>query len=136
MAKGIFLRTEEHCRNISLALKGKKKSPEHVQKMREIFKGVGIGRKHTEKAKLKMRLNIPRGARHHSWKGDSANYVTKHQWIYRNFGKADRCELNPSHTERYFEWHNLSGQYLRDRSDWIMVCGSCHRKIGRAKNAK
>ena len=62
------------------------------------------------------------------WKGDDVVYFGLHQWLYRNFGKANKCENDESHTSKVFEWANLSGEYKRDRSDWKMLCQSCHRR--------
>jgi hypothetical protein len=45
--------------------------------------------------------------------------------VGKHFGKAERCEIDPSHTGR-FEWSNISGKYLRQRSDWRQLCASCH----------
>jgi len=25
-------------------------------------------------------------------------------------------------------WHNISGEYKRDVSDWIRLCAKCHKK--------
>ena len=64
------------------------------------------------------------------WIGDKVGYRGIHQWISRNFGKANKCENkkcnfnNPHH----FEWANISGEYKRERNDWEMLCPSCHRK--------
>lgn len=79
--------------------------------------------------------------KHHLWNGDNASYTAKHVWIYRNFGKASKCEnpkcqcKNPHH----YEWANLSGKYYRDMSDWKQLCVSCHlrmdkRRTGKCKN--
>lgn len=32
-----------------------------------------------------------------------------------------------------YEWANISGEYKRERSDWVMLCPSCHRKIDMGK---
>lgn len=66
-----------------------------------------------------------------AWLGDEAKYQAKHMWIRRNYGKADRCEnqactyKNP----KTFHWANLSGEYQRERSDYVMLCPSCHKKM-------
>lgn len=62
------------------------------------------------------------------WKDDDVGYSGLHKWVYRNFGKAIKCENDESHTSKVFEWANLSGEYKRDRSDWKMLCQSCHRR--------
>jgi len=66
-----------------------------------------------------------------NYKGDRANYLTKHQWVYYHFGKADRCEnKNCGYTNpKRYDWANLSGKYLRKREDWIRLCPSCHKKM-------
>jgi hypothetical protein len=70
----------------------------------------------------------PTGNAHGLWKGDDASYAAKHMWVGKHFGKAERCEIDPSHTGR-FEWSNISGKYLRQRSDWRQLCASCHRIV-------
>ena len=66
---------------------------------------------------------------HHRWKGDDAGYVGKHHWIRKVYGKADHCEVDPNHLSgSRYHWHNLSGEYKRDREDWIQLCSSCHRR--------
>jgi hypothetical protein len=62
-----------------------------------------------------------------AWKGMNAGYVAKHLWIIKHYGKASKCELCVKPAKRY-EWSNISGEYLRDRSDYRMLCPSCHRK--------
>jgi hypothetical protein len=52
-----------------------------------------------------------------------------HCWIAKNYGKADLCENDNSHTGKRFEWANISREYKRDRSDWKRLCPSCHRKM-------
>ena len=71
-----------------------------------------------------------RGDKNHFWRGDNVGYGGVHKWLYKEFGIANKCEgkecsfKNP----KRFEWSNISGKYLRDRSDWEMLCPSCHRK--------
>jgi hypothetical protein len=62
------------------------------------------------------------------WKGDSASYVAKHMWIHKHYGKASICEIDSTHKGKRFEWANISGAYLRDRSDYRQLCPSCHRR--------
>lgn len=71
-------------------------------------------------------------------------YVAVHNWLRYNYGSADHCE-NPecyyprlssadkSKTVMYdeptgFEWANISGDYRRDRDDYMQLCVLCHRK--------
>ncbi len=62
------------------------------------------------------------------------NYRSVHFWVERNFGKAHYCEIcgknEPNkNKKRTFSWANRSGKYLKERSDWIMTCYSCHKKM-------
>ncbi len=82
----------------------------------------------------------PKGSLACHWKGDAATYGAKHNWLYKQVGKAVRCE-NPdciyprrntkgvliSSPSRY-EWANISGEYKRDKRDYVQLCPSCHRR--------
>jgi hypothetical protein len=39
------------------------------------------------------------------------------------------CGLDkiPDGKKRYFDWANISGEYLRDFSDWQQLCKLCHK---------
>lgn len=69
----------------------------------------------------------------HEWKGDKTGYSSKHNWIHKYYGKANKCEnhnckiINP----KRYEWANLSGKYLREVSDYRMLCVNCHRNMDR-----
>lgn len=68
-----------------------------------------------------------RGPDSHNWKGMNVNYVSKHLWIIKNYGKANHCEHDPAHTGRRYDWANISGKYLREIEDYKQLCRSCHR---------
>lgn len=71
------------------------------------------------------------------WKGEEANYNSKHRWIQKRWTKTDICEdcgrkvLPRSGTRLHHatHWANISGKYLRDRKDWKELCPKCHRKF-------
>ena len=63
------------------------------------------------------------------WKGMRASYVAKHMWIYKYYGKASFCTNDQSHLAKRFEWANISGNYLRERTDYKPLCPSCHRRM-------
>ena len=67
--------------------------------------------------------------KHFAWKGENAGYTAKHCWVYSRFGKANKCENKEclKISDKY-EWSNNSGEYKRERSDWEMLCQSCHRR--------
>ena len=83
------------------------------------------------------------GINNPSWKGENAKYCSKHQAIYRKYGKANKCEnkncIYPRINSRgdmlkkpkKYHWANISKKYKRDRNDWIMLCVSCHIKWDR-----
>jgi len=81
----------------------------------------------------RKRIETPRGKNSHLWKGDKAKYWAKHRWLDRNYGKPDRCENNPEHKSKVYDWANISGEYKRDRSDYKMLCRSCHIRYDRRK---
>lgn len=35
----------------------------------------------------------------------------------------------PEGKKRYFQWANISGEYLRIVSDWKQLCVKCHKKF-------
>ena len=92
------------------------------------------GSKHTINTILKIsnsRKGLVVGIDNNKWKGDMVGYVALHEWIYLHYGKANKCEnknCEYKNPKRY-EWANISGKYLREISDWIQLCPSCHKKI-------
>lgn len=63
------------------------------------------------------------------WKGDDAGYGSKHDWIKKWYGEAIKCEDCGTTTAKKYDWANISGKYLRDRSDWKRLCRKCHHKM-------
>lgn len=45
------------------------------------------------------------------------------------------CEHCKSTTKKRYEWANASGDYLRNLSDWIRLCKSCHIKYDKDRGA-
>lgn len=104
--------------------------------------------KHTESSKKLISESLcgKFGEKSRRWKGNNASYVAKHMWIVKHYGKANKCEQKGCHYPKVvdagrkiieqpkrYEWANISGEYKRDRSDWVMLCPSCHRKIDMGK---
>ena len=92
---------------------------------------------------LEWKINISnshKGVRAYNWKGDGASYTAKHIWISKHYGKANKCEnmeckyprINANNVviekPKRYEWANLSKKYKRDKSDFIQLCASCHRR--------
>ncbi len=95
------------------------------------------GSKQTFLSRLKISKSLlgKLGNRARRWKGSQAGYVAKHSWIVKHYGNAVRCDgenctlENPSR----YEWANISGKYLRSKSDYRQLCPSCHRKFDKKK---
>lgn len=79
----------------------------------------------------KLTLVSRKGKDNSNWKGDKASYAAKHIWMYTTFGKPDTCETcgKSGLHGRNINWANLSGEYKRDRTDWLRLCRSCHAKM-------
>jgi hypothetical protein len=69
------------------------------------------------------------GKNQYNWKGDGANYFTKHAWMTRWYGQPKICEHCGTNESKKYEWANISGKYKRERSDWIRLCSKCHHSF-------
>lgn len=83
-----------------------------------------------------LELGHREGIGHHLWKGEMAGYTAKHSWVTRHNGKAKKCELCGS--IKKCVWANISGEYRRDKNDYISLCYPCHYlfdkdRMGQAK---
>jgi hypothetical protein len=84
-----------------------------------------------------------RGRNNWNWKGDKVGYNALHTWVSREYGKPYKCEMEGCiyprkdlhgkimKAPKRYEWANITGKYLRDRDDWMMMCPSCHLKYDR-----
>lgn len=63
------------------------------------------------------------------WKGDKAGKSAIHNWIKRNYGKANKCEnIDCLGKSKKFEWANLKNhKYSHDIKHYKMLCTSCHQ---------
>jgi hypothetical protein len=61
-----------------------------------------------------------------NWKGNNVSYIALHTWVKRHYGKPIRCEKCGK--MEHITWANKTGQYKRDRDDWMTLCQSCHKK--------
>lgn len=71
-----------------------------------------------------------KGEKSNHWVGDKVQYGGIHVWLYRNFGKASKCEnVNCPGICTRFEWAKIEGfLYQRRRENFFQLCASCHRK--------
>lgn len=58
---------------------------------------------------------------------ETAIYTRAHKFVYKELGKAYKCEECGSSDKTVYHWANLSGKYTLDVSDWKMMCPSCHK---------
>ena len=79
-------------------------------------------------------------------KTSDAHYDDTHHWLREKYGIATKCEnvecfyprfspnkKNRMYTPKRFEWANISGEYRKDRNDFIQLCPSCHILWDRGK---
>ena len=62
------------------------------------------------------------------WKGDDASKVAIHQWMYRQHGKPEKCELCGTTKAVVYDWANIDHKYKRKRKYWLRLCRGCHMK--------
>lgn len=95
------------------------------------------GKKCSDELKKKMstgRKGITADENHPQWKGEKVGYRALHNWVENNLGKPMHCSFcNETQNKRY-HWANISGNYYRNKFDWIRLCPKCHR--GYDKNKK
>ena len=114
--------------------KGKKWNKETRKRMSD----AKIGKKWTDIMRKIIPSKLPRGEKHHNWKGDSARYGTKHDWISGNYGRPTTCEHCQANnlTGHKIHWANKNGQYLRDRTNWLRLCAKCHGLYDKQNNPR
>lgn len=70
-----------------------------------------------------------KGKKNPRWTGDNVTYGGIHDWMTYNYGQPKKCEQCGSKNENTrYHWANISGEYKRDRSDWVRLCPKCHYK--------
>ena len=117
--------SEETKQKIRLALTGRKHSAVWKERISKSLSG---------RKRPLVALNML-GEKNHMWAGDNVGYVAIHDYIKCRLKKPKRCEacrIKPA-----YDLANISGNYLRDLSDWQWLCRSCHMRIdGRMKNLR
>lgn len=64
-----------------------------------------------------------------NWKGDEVGYTALHDWLRKNFGKANKCEICKILIAKKYEWALLKGkEYERKRENFWQLCSKCHTK--------
>jgi len=72
-------------------------------------------------------LRTLRGPQKGNWRGDEIGYRSLHTWVTKNKEKTGVC--TGCERERYTEWANVSGVYLRDLDDFAELCTECHWEL-------
>ena len=73
-------------------------------------------------------------------KKEKLTYGGLHSWVrghYTKLNKCEHCGQNPGVNKRgsnKIQWANKSGEYKREREDWICLCHSCHSKYDLSKS--
>lgn len=111
-------------------------------------KGYNLTSEHRKKLSEAKKRNPPKNLfqkrdNHPRWIKGKISYLAVHKWLYREFGLANKCEYKNCiyprknannkllEKPKRFDWANISSLYKRERSDWIMLCPSCHAKFDR-----
>jgi len=102
MPSGHFVRSEAHKKAISEALKGKKKSPEHVAKLAVAFRGRVVSEETREKKRQWMLANNPR-------RGIKASDETKRKASKSHTGKSSLLKVYGVSREEYAK-HREAGE--------------------------
>jgi hypothetical protein len=67
--------------------------------------------------------------KHPRWKGENVGYDGMHDWVTKHLGQPIGCEVcGINDLERKYHWANVSGKYLRNKSDFKRMCVPCHSK--------
>lgn len=72
------------------------------------------------------------GSGNKSWKGTKIGYAGVHTWMHRIYEKPDKCDfcgitnIKNKRGRNRIQWANKTGNYLRDRNDWLKLCSKCH----------
>lgn len=109
---------------------GRKFSPETRAKMSASHMGNtnALGKKYSQAFKNATAARMMAEA-NLRWAGDAIGYSGLHTWISRLYGPASRCENRSCEGKgKRYEWANISGEYRRDRNDFLELCSSCHRR--------
>lgn len=102
------------------------RTPEARERMGSRFRGTTLTAEHRAK------IGHPQ-EKHFRWLGDMAGYDALHVWLNRYHPKTGVCETcgeraipRANGGRAGTDYANVSGQYLRDRDDYLELCVSCH----------
>jgi len=61
------------------------------------------------------------------YKNGSGWNVVLHNWVKKNLGKPNKCDICGTEENRVYHWSNISGGYKKDLNDWQRCCVPCHK---------
>lgn len=87
-----------------------------------------VGNKRPEEW-TKRQIEKVSNERNYAWKGEDVSYVGLHAWLRRKLGKPTKCSKcgKIDKKPRFIQWANIDGKYRRELSDYVAMCGSCHK---------
>ena len=118
---GIYKRSEDHKKLMSLKLKNRKFKPETLEKMKKAKLGKKQSVEHV-KNNVNARMNNGKFK-------ENAKYNAIHEWIRRRKSKTELCEM--CNKEKPYDLANLSGEYKRNVDDFKWLCRKCHYHLDR-----
>lgn len=120
--------------------KGKKFSSKYKENLSEAHLGQKAwnkGIKLTAQQKVNQVIPKPKFKEDNAaWKGDKVGYSALHRWVQKNYGQPSECENCGTMEKRMYHWANLSGNYLRVRTDWKRLCVPCHKAYDLGRSMK
>jgi hypothetical protein len=114
MPTGVYPRKPENTIKNGNAWRGKKRPP-FSKEWKENLSKSHLGVNTREKSGM--------------WKDDRVGYDALHDWVKRYYGEPSICEhcFTENLTGCKINWANKTGEYKRDREDWLRLCIKCHR---------
>jgi hypothetical protein len=77
------------------------------------------------------------GSKESLWKGTIEEYKMLHYWVGKYFGKPTTCEMcNKEEIGKRIHWANISGEYKKQRGDWVRLCAKCHYKFDKTNERR
>lgn len=117
--------SEEAKKAISLSLQGNQNCKGRVGNNGNSGFHLGHGKLGNSKGSTGKKWKYPWSKK--KFTRNDATYLEIHRWVYKTLGKATKCEhCGIEATGRKMNWANKTQQYLKEISDWIQLCPSCH----------
>jgi len=129
MTSGIYKRTEEHRKKLSLTHLGKSWG-KHTKESKKRMSLAHLRKKHSKKTKIKISEAHKGmlGEKSSNWKGDKVGKIALHIWIRNHKPKPQFCEF--CNERKPYDVANIKNhQYTRNPNDYKWLCRSCHTKL-------